>query len=459
MQSLFQLVKQLPTQNAIQRICMTGPLFARASCIVRSCMIALVLCGVSINADSQPIHPLAPLTLAQFLTEVATSNLDLAAQRYNISIAKAQVVAANVSPNPIAQFGYNSNIPSRDQSVTYNEGLSEEIELGGKRKFRVSVAQKNLLSTSATVDDFFRQLRGSAATAFVTALGDRMIVAEKQRAYRSLESLAQANVKRLSEGDLGETDTNQARLNASQAKGDLAAAISTQSTDLFALLQLIGKSRSAVRQPAGNLEFANRDFPLNTLLTLYQDQRPDVKAAQYAYAAAQSSIKLAGANRIPDPTVGLGYQENTAIHNKLNPSPSYNSFNLTVSVPLPIFNSYRGEYEQAQYAALQAQKTLDSTRLKAELDIRSNYARYQNAKRQLAQYGPVSIALAEKVLQSKLTSYKLGATSLLDLLQAQKDDTDTHLSQITALTERANALIALEQACNFWDLSLEPTKK
>ena len=38
-----------------------------------------------------------PITFDEFLARVAANNLDLAAQRYNITIAQAQVVAAKVS--------------------------------------------------------------------------------------------------------------------------------------------------------------------------------------------------------------------------------------------------------------------------------------------------------------------------------------------------------------------------
>ena len=48
------------------------------------------------------------ITLAEFLNKVAAANLDYAAQRYNVSIAKAQIAAAKVSPNPTVNFGYIS---------------------------------------------------------------------------------------------------------------------------------------------------------------------------------------------------------------------------------------------------------------------------------------------------------------------------------------------------------------
>jgi outer membrane protein TolC len=153
------------------------------------------------TSDDGPATPDPPahktqarrLTLDEFLAGVAANNLDLAAQRYNISIAQAQVVAAKVSPNPVFAVTFNEDISHRDQATEYSEGFTEEIEVAGKRKFRVSVAQKNLLSVSATVEDFFRTLRGTAATAFVTALSGQLTVDEKRRAYEALNDLATAN--------------------------------------------------------------------------------------------------------------------------------------------------------------------------------------------------------------------------------------------------------------------------
>jgi cobalt-zinc-cadmium efflux system outer membrane protein len=393
-----------------------------------------------------------PITFDEFLARVAANNLDLAAQRYNITIAQAQVVAAKVSPNPVLATTFATDISHRDQATTWSEALTEEIEVAGRRKFRVTAAQKNLLAVSATVDDFFRQLQGTAATAFATALAGQMTVEEKRRAYEALDKLAKANEKRLSEGDIGEVDANQAKLEAKQAEGDLVAAQSTQSANLFALIQLMGKKNAPVRSPAGSLVFRERDFSLQSILSVALQNRPDVRAARFTFESAQASAKLAKANRIPDPTIGLGFTETGRITNHIDPAPSYNDLNLSVSIPLPLFNSYRGEYQAALATAAQAQVTLQSTELKAEVDVRTNFDRYRLARQQLAKYQGNAIELARKVFEAKLTSYRLGAATLLDVLQAAKDETDVRLDYIAALTERANALVALEQSAGFWDI-------
>jgi cobalt-zinc-cadmium efflux system outer membrane protein len=392
------------------------------------------------------------ITLGQFLNKVAAANLDYAAQRYSISITQAQIAAAKVSPNPTANFAWTGDISEQNQASTYSGGLSETIEMGGKRGSRVAVAQKNHLAAAATVDDFFRILRGTAAGAFIDAVADRMIVEQKESTYESLDKLAATNQKRFEAGDIDEVDANQARVDALQARDDLASSESDASTAAMALVQLMGTPGAKVPTPAGSLRFRARNFNLETVLSGALQRRPDVIAARHSLESAQASVRLARANRYPDLTLGFSLTHATATTNPINPSPPFTTANVSVSVPLPLFNSFRGEYEAAVQTVLQSQTSLGSIILKAEVDVRQSYKRYELATARLAQYQGGALELADKVLQAKLISYQKGAATLLDVLTAQKADNDVHLAYISALTERGKALVALEQAAAVWDL-------
>ena len=392
------------------------------------------------------------VTLSQFLAMVAASNLDYAAQRYNVSIAQAQLVAARVSPNPTIQYVYGRDVSGEQQPTTYNGGVTQTVETAGKRGFRTTVAQKNLLAASATLEDFFRMLRGAATSAYIDAIAGQLIVGEKRRAYESLDRLAAANAKRLEVGELGEVDVYQARVDALQARGDLTAAESIEKSNTLALVQLLGKPNSSPPVPVGGLEMPARTFNLSRLLAEALQKRPDLIAARRALESTQASIRLTHANRIPDVTFGITAQNNTASTNPIDLTPNFNSMTFSVSLPVPLFNSFRGEYQAAIQTSLQAEKTLRSIELKAEVEVRQNYSRYQFSTERLAQYQGAALDLAEKVLEAKLVSYQKGAAPLLDVLTAQKANTDVHLAAIDAQTEHAKALVALEQAAGIWDL-------
>lgn len=407
------------------------------------------------NASSGSSFVPRKITLNEFLTRVAASNLDYAAQRYNVSIARAQIAAAKVSPNPTVNFGYVWDISGQDQPSTYTGGLSQTIEIGGKRGNRTAVANKNFLAAAATVDDFFRTLRGTAAAAFADAIASRMTVDQKKSSFAALDKLAATNEKRFAAGDIGQVDANQARVDALQAADDLHASESAAATAAIALVQLMGVPNSEVPSPVGTLRFRPRNFDLHSLLAGAFEKRPDVIAARQTVESTRASTRLARANRYPDVTVGFSVAHTTASTNPINPSPNFDSANLTLSVPVPVFNSFRGEYEAAVQTALQAEANLKSALLKVEVDVRQNYKRYELAEARLRQYQGGALELADKVLQAKLVSYQKGAATLLDVLTAQKADNDVHLAYITAMTERAKALIALEQAAATWDLANE----
>lgn len=396
--------------------------------------------------------PSRTLNVGDFVAEVLRSNLDLAAQRFNVPIAKAQLAAARVSPNPVLNAGTGRDLTHEDQPTTYFAGVSAEVEIPGKRAYRSNAALDTLLAASATLDDYLRTLRGTAASAYVDAVSGQLILAEKQRAFESLDKLANENDVRLKAGDISTVDDDQARADALQARGDLYSSQSSNRANQFVLLQLLGRPGAPLPNVVNHLDVRNRRFNIDTLLADALRNRPDVVAARKTCEAAHETTRLTRLNRIPDPTLGVTFQESLRGTNPIDPTPNFNSVNLSVSIPLPLFNSMRGEYGVALYTAAQAEQNLRSAELKAEVDVRGSYVRYQTAQTRLAQYQGGALELASKVLEGQLLSYKAGNASLLDVLQAQKADTDVHLAAIDALTERAKAIIALEQAANIWDL-------
>ena len=71
------------------------------SLLMTGLAILLSLEFPSLAQTAEPPSPTVPLAFDAFLAEVAQNNLEYAAQRYNVSIAQAQIVQAKVFPNPV----------------------------------------------------------------------------------------------------------------------------------------------------------------------------------------------------------------------------------------------------------------------------------------------------------------------------------------------------------------------
>jgi outer membrane protein, heavy metal efflux system len=426
---------------------------ARRLLVGACCALPVVAAAAQTAPPASAAGPDEPITFRAFLAEVAASNLDYAAARYNVSIAQAQVLAAQVSPNPSVTAGRSGQdvTDQGDQREPANNdlSLSQTIELGGKRGKRVAVAKANLAQAAATAEDFFRTLRGNAATAYIDALTKRREAAEKQRSAGSLDELVTANRKRLEVGDIGEIDLTQSRVDAMQARGDYLAAESDARVAVIGLEQLLGRKRPlGVLVPAGTLDGPPRTFDQDALLEAALEHRPDVIAARHALASARANVEVARAMAIPDVTVDLTYQDNEASMNRVAPAPAFSSIGLSLSLPLPIFNRYRGELESARQTAEQSETTLRSAELGARVAVLQALARYQLANARAEQYRGGAIDDAAAVL----FSYAHGASTLLDVLNAQTAENQVRLAYLDALDERAKALVGLEEAAGIWDV-------
>jgi cobalt-zinc-cadmium efflux system outer membrane protein len=398
---------------------------------------------------------LQPIAFQDFVQEVERSNLDLAAQRYNVSIAEAQLVVARVYPNPTFQLGYNGDVSHQNQASNYAAGLSQTILLGGKIGARTDVAQSGIKIANSQLADFFRNLRANAAGAFVDGLTQQLNVERKQRSMETLEQLVKSNTERLRVGDIGEIDLVQSRVALLQARSDLLAAQSALQQTLAGLAVLVGRQQQdGLWSPSGNLEIGRRAFAVADLVKQALGTRSDVLAAQSVLEAAHAQYVLAQANRVPDLTVGLNSGYFTRGTNPIDPTPIWKSLGVNFSIPIPISNLVnQGDLQAALNTELQAKQSLAALELKATTDVRSAYERYTLAADAVAHYSSQLLQDADRVLDAKIYSYNRGAASLLDVLEARRANNDIYLAYYTALSEQAKALIALEQSAGIWDIN------
>ena len=93
---------------------------------------AVLLLGLWLLATPAPGAP--GMAFDDYLSHVGTANLELAAQRLNVPIAEAQISLARVFPEPVLSAGVGSlDLSNVGAPNTYDVGLSQTIEIGGKR--------------------------------------------------------------------------------------------------------------------------------------------------------------------------------------------------------------------------------------------------------------------------------------------------------------------------------------
>ena len=346
----------------------------------------------------------------EFLNAVAANNLDYAVQKCNVSMAQAQITIAKLYPDPTPSIAYTkdiSNVPSSQKfGNVWNIGASETILLGRKIGERGDVAEQNGSVAEAQTEDFFRNLRATAAQAYIAAVIADSTFKADIRTYENLAELTRINERRVGAGDLGKVDLTQSRVDAIQARGAVLQADAARRQAFIQLGQLMGyQSSDTLYRPTGNLIIALRSFNLDTLVTHAKASRTDIIAARRAMESARLSVNLANAERWPDLMVGAAYTYTGPSTNQVAPFSSEKTLNFNLSIPLPFSDVVnKGTLQLAEITYEQAEKSLADTKLKVETEVRQAYTQYELAKEQYQQYSNQLLTDAGNVRDARLYS-------------------------------------------------------
>jgi outer membrane protein, heavy metal efflux system len=424
---------------------------------VATCLAALLAGELSSAQQPLPGEQRPRLAFADYVTEVLRSNLDLAAQRTNIAISHAQVTTASAHPD----WSFDVGLPSVDLSnqgspTTTSLGLTVPIELGGKRGGRVRAAAADVATTTSDYEDAVRQLRATAANAFVDALGARAILESKNKSLGQLDRIVAVNEQRLRVGDIGDIELTQSRVERDQFKADVISAESEVYSADLVLTQQLGRPENFGAQmpvPSGTLEITTRTFEVDQLVAHALQNRSDVISRTRAMSAADQRIRLAQANLVPDIAVNGGYSHTGTGTGGFSQPPD-NTIGAGVSVNLPIWRRlHPGELEGARAARTQAELQLKAAQLKVEVEVRDAHERYQASVSRLNLFRGGMLHDADRVLEARLYAYQRGGATLLEVIDAQRQSAEVYLAYSQALTDHAHALVTLEEAAGTWDVS------
>jgi cobalt-zinc-cadmium efflux system outer membrane protein len=421
----------------------------------------VALLALTLSAHAALCHAAdpAPVGLREYLDAVAANNLDLQAQRETVNASQAAVSVAGVRPDPQFTGGIASTElyrPDRQNASTaVTAGLAFTIETAGKRGARVRAAESNVKLTEANVASFQRQLDADASAAFIEACRAEAVVVRKQSSLDGLREVVRANETRFRVGDIGRLELTQSKLEADRFQAEVLSARADAAAARINLALFTGQRYEQVfgaRPVQCEWHAAEAPQDADTLVGRALESRSDVRAAKAAVDNAEDGVGLARANRWVDPVLNVGVTNTPSVPAVLDaggnivnyPAQRSLALGVTVTVPIPLSRLQQGELKQALSALTQAQLQWRSVSLKAEGDVRATLAQYDAAATNFSAYQEHLLADAERVLEGTRISYRKGASSLLELLDAQRSADEVYLAYLQAAADRANALIRLQ---------------
>ncbi len=459
--------------------------------LLQPLFIAVLLLPATVSAQT-PLPTTAPtipahLTLAQAEQLLLQRNLSIVAAKYNIEAAQAARLIASFKPNPMLTIGseqFNLAHPYRgiihtDQNAAAQPTLTlrvdQTIERGGKRGLRTEVADWQMKAAQAQMLDALRTQLYQLHQAFTTAAlarEDLLLAEETQAQYEQTQRLTEIRVEG---GDLPGLEVYRAKAGLLQYQQAVQQARTSYQQATRDVLNLLGATPEQVipgmlatdhrpseqtfvkvalkpeitpdpndlaslRGAPLQLAFTFDDRPLvqavSELRAVALQTRPDVQAARNLHAAAFKNVALAQAQRVRDISVGMEFQRVGNDH----------SIGATMSIPLFRYNNHQADVVQAQALQQSAAAQLKQVETQAVTEVEKGYQAYLAARHTLDLFTSQNLTQMDKLRSIAAYSFKEGAASLLELLDAQRSYNQTMTAYNQARADYQMALWQLEQA-------------
>jgi cobalt-zinc-cadmium efflux system outer membrane protein len=387
------------------------------------------------------------LTYDIFMDNVRNKNIEYIVEKYNVNIAKAKIEAAKVFPDPDLTFsGANNQEHQLKMGYNIDAELGYTIELGGKRKARIRLAQSEAELSSALLQDFFRNLRAEASLAYMNALYQKQLYEVQKQSYLQMAKLAYADSIRFSLGSIMEVDAMQSKLEANTMLNDLIQGETELNNIILRLMLYQGDNQmSKVDSIEGELVYVKRKIDLDSLIILAQNSRSDLLVALKSKEVSQYNLKLAKANRAIDLGLNIGVSYNAEVRNEIAPAPAFTAVMAGISIPLKFSNTNKGEIRAGKLAVEQSEASYRSVERQIRMEVIQAYNLYTTACRQVELFNTGYLDDARKILKNKTYRYERGETSILEVINAQRTYNDVLDGYYKILYNCASTFVELER--------------
>ena len=369
-------------------------------------------------------------------------NLQLVAARYDIDTAEAEKLTARLRPNP------QLNIASSDLPInlsgplfkeqTYDYGLSQTFELGGKRSKRIDAANANANLARGQFEMVVWQLTNDLKRKFYTVLLNESLLNLAKENQKTFDETIKHTTELYQVGEISGLDLK--RLEVEKLKFDTDVANSQRDYEVAVRdlrVTLGGDYRMMDIDVAGALDYQPYDFMLADLRDKSLAARPDLKAAQLSERAANASIRLQNAQRIPDLTLGAGIEQ--------VPSGT-SSYFFGAGITLPTFNRNQGERAKALIEREKAQNQERLITNQVLSDVDKALVAFEMQRRRVELYRTGVLKKADDIQNLTEAALKAGESSTLELLDAIRTRRDTLASYYQTLFDYEMSLLDLELA-------------
>ena len=374
-----------------------------------------------------------------------------AAQRRSAWGAYLPSLSANSSASTFSSEGPSRVDPTTGQLVSgnssnrsLNASLSASLDLftGFRRGAEMGAARANQTAAEASYVDARFQQALATTNQFLDALASRQLVAVRETSVRRAEEQLKTSIAKLRAGSATRSDSLRSRVTLGSAQLDLIRAQTDLATAEAGLARLIGET-GRVRALDDSAFYRIVEPPDTAALRVEAEAKsPRIQSASADADAARADLKASRAAYWPS----LSLSVNTAWN--ASRSADYEFFNqrqLSLGFQWPLFDGFQRELAIAERAASEdvAEAIAADERRAVGAELTARLAELEAARSQV-DITLTSVVAAEEDLRVQQERYRLGASTIVDVLTSQEALNQAEVDVVVARFDYLRAKASLE---------------
>ena len=394
------------------------------------------------------LGPSDGLTLDAAINQLLSANYDLRAKYQEIPKAQSALLSAGLRNNPLL-FASADNVPygsyseARPGENSYGVTVIQPFDLNHKRGARVAVATRARRVIEAQYQDACRQEIDTLYTAFVDLLAAREALRYANAGLRGFDAVV-ATTQKLVQGQ------EEARIEIDRMEVREAASIALEQAHLaldqakqnVALLLNIPDAAAEQLEVYGTIRESPVDVPpVDDLVGLALQLRPDLAAFRLGIGRAQAEVQLARREAIPD--FFLLYTPYGQRINSPLGAQNATSWGIGGFTSIPLLNRNQGNIARARQTVAQTRIETAGVERRIATEVRQAHLGYLNAKAAVERLEGAVLHRARHVRDVKYGLLTKGQERVLAFLDAQREYNEIVRQYRETLVRRRRSILKL----------------
>jgi cobalt-zinc-cadmium efflux system outer membrane protein len=395
----------------------------------------------------QPAPGKSPLTLAELQSIAVTHSPLIRQAASDVAAARGAAIQAGAYPNP--HVGYQSDDINTGRTGGYQGGaISQTIVTGGKLRLARQAAQVDVEDAEFAL----RRARFDLATQVRTNYLAVLVALERVKVNYGLFTFADKvyhiQVSRVTAGQAAPYEPLQLRVLAAQAQAQLLQSNHDYEAAWRRLAATLNCPEMRPAALAGRIDGPLPQISYEAARDRILQVHTDLAVAKNAAVKARYQLKLAKITPVV-PNIDT----NTVIEKDYTTPPFGTVLSLQVGVPVPIFDTNRGNIIAAEAALVRATSEYERARNDLLANLADVYARYATTSKTFEYYRHDILSDQVRAYRGQYERYQVDPDAdFNDVVTSQQTLASTISTYIQLLGDRWQAVVDLAGLMQVGDL-------